>query len=331
VSKKLVLGARGGLITTKTPGLTTVDLDAAFADFLRLRVAEGDASPHTVRAYKQHVAAFVTWCTDEGIRPGQATEADLEGYRRYLVDAGYARSTIAVKLQAVERFYSACRWRGLRTDNPAKGLKAPRDKTAPEEKVKFLPLAGFQQLLATPSATSPGGRRDRAILALLGLHGLRIAEAAALDVVDLDLEGDPARLVVQAGKGGKARTIYLTERSTAILRDWLAMRDSLAAPGVTALFLALDKHTRGQAMTARSLRRRVDHYLEATGLKRAGVSAHSLRHTFATWAVFAGAPLPAVSADLGHASVSTTGIYARVADRIKQNPAGYLDKLLGSD
>ena len=131
------------------------DAGAAFADFLRLRVGDGDASPHTVRAYYSHVRAFSAWCDGHGIRPAGAMAGDLENYRRDLIDGGYTRSTVGAKLQAVERFFSAMQWRGLRTDNPAAGLKAPRDKTDKAERVKFLPLPGLQRLLLLPVATMP--------------------------------------------------------------------------------------------------------------------------------------------------------------------------------
>lgn len=313
-------------LTVTTRGqVATPDLDTAFADFLRLRVAEGDASPATVRAYYSHARAFVSWCEVQGIRPGTATAGDLESYRRNLIDGGYTRSTVGAKLQAVERFYAAMQWRGLRSDNPAKGLKAPRDKTDKAERVKFLPLAGFGRLLLLPEATTPTGARDRAAMLLMGMHGLRVAEVAGVELGDLDLTGEPGRLVVRHGKGGKLRTVYLTPKTAATLRAWLSLRPKSMSP---AVFLALDRRTPGQALSVRNLRRRVDHYLTQAGLKAAGVSAHSLRHSFATWATYGGADLPAVSAALGHASLTTTGVYARVADRLKQNPTAYLEKLM---
>lgn len=305
--------------------VVTAELDTAFADFLRLRVAEGDASPHTLRAYKGHVKAFAAWCAGQQIDPSGATAGDLEAYRRALVDSGYTRSTVGAKLQAVERFYAAMQWRGLRPDNPAQGLKAPRDKTDKAERVKFLPLPGLQRLLLLPEAATPTGARDRAAMLLMGMHGLRVAEVAALELGDLDMTGEPAKLIIRHGKGGKLRTVYLTPKTAATLRAWLALRPASDGP---ALFVALEQQHAGGRLSVRNLRRRVDHYLTQAGLKAAGVSAHSLRHSFATWATFGGADLPAVSAALGHASLTTTGVYARVADKMKQNPAAYLEKLM---
>ena len=114
------------LMATDKADLTKPDILDAFAAFLRLNVAQGDASPQTVRSYHAHVGQYVTWCDEEGIELAGAREEDLEAYRRHLVDADYTRGTISVKLSAVRRLYQAAVWRGLRADNPAEGLKAPR-------------------------------------------------------------------------------------------------------------------------------------------------------------------------------------------------------------
>src|SRR3954466_6675613 len=114
------------LIPSTPATLTTGQADAlaAFGDFLRLRVADGDASEATLRTYKSNVAAFVTWCEGQAISPAHAAADDLVDYRRALVESGLSRSTGAARLAPVARFFEAGVWRGLRQDNPAAGLKA---------------------------------------------------------------------------------------------------------------------------------------------------------------------------------------------------------------
>jgi site-specific recombinase XerD len=121
--------------------------------------------------------------------------------------------------------------------------------------------------------------------------------------------------------------VYLTQRTAGILEQWLAVRR--AAPGVRTIFTTLDNRTDGQPITTRSLRRVVDSYLEETGLKEAGISCHSLRHSFATWSLAGGAKLLSISQALGHSSVETTQVYAKVVDRIRENPTKYLEGLMG--
>ena len=302
----------------------TAELLAAFADFLRLDVAQGDASPETIRTYWGQAAAFLEWCQSEGIHPALATEEDLKEYRAALIGAGYARATIAARLNAARRFYGMAQARGYRHDNPAQGVRAPKDKTARSERVKWLPLAAIHRLLNAPDTSTAKGKRDRAILTLLAIHGLRAAEVAGLGVDDLDR--DAGTLAVR-GKGQKRRTVLLVDLSAAALADWLAARPEVAQAGEAALFVSLrDRRGAGpgRMMTRRGIRRIVDGHLEAQGLKRDGVSCHALRHSFATLSRAAGAKLDAISKSLGHSSVTTTQVYADIVDRAAENPALFL-------
>jgi site-specific recombinase XerD len=310
--------------TEKQTELAKADILDAFAAFLRLNVAQGDASPETVRSYHAHMGQFVAWCGDHGVNPALATEEDLERYRAYLAGTGYGRGTIAVKLSVVRRLYQAAAWRGLRTDNPAAGLKAPKERGTRADRVKYLPLAGFRALVDAPDKGTAKGKRDRAILALLGYHGLRVSEVAGLTIDDLHL-GDPAWVTV-TGKGAKTRQVYLTASSRKTLETWLSARP--IGGGHRHIFTTLDNRTYGQPLSGRSVRYMVDGYLEAQGLKEPGISCHSLRHSFATWSLAGGAKLESIQDTLGHASVETTQVYAKIVDKMRENPTLYLEKLL---
>jgi integrase/recombinase XerD len=305
---------------------TTTDIMTDFAKFLRLHTADGDASPATIRSYYGNAAQFVAWCTERGVNPAVATEDDIAVYRRELV-AQYEVGTVAVKLAAIRRLYEAAVWRGLRQDNPAAGLRAPKDKTERAERIKFLPLDGLRRLLDAPTGDNPATVRDRAILALMGRHGLRVSEVSNLGFSSVDFDAGTVKVI---GKGHKTRTVYLTETSAAALRAWLDIRESVANQGEPALFVALDRAHRGGGMSARAIRYMVDNYLEALGLKAAGISCHSLRHSAATWARAGGAKLDAIADQFGHASTDTTRIYARIVDRMTENPAKFLEAMLSA-
>lgn len=304
----------------RMPALAEDDLLAAFADFLRLDVAQGDASPETLRTYWGQVRQYLTWCAAEGVHPALATEDDLKAYRAHLVGR-YARSTVATKLAAVRRLYDAAQARGYRPDNPAAGLHAPADRTARGERVKWLPLLALQRLLEAPSPHTLRGKRDRAILALMALHGLRVAEVAGLRIGDLDLE---AGTLAVTGKGRKARSVLLVERTAGLLRAWLEVRGAVARADCAALFVSLHHPDAGTPMDRRAIRYLVDGYLARLGLKREGVSCHALRHSFATLSRAAGARLDAISRALGHSSVTTTQVYADIVDAAAENPARFL-------
>lgn len=173
-------------LTTTDRALTTTDVMTAFGAFLRLYVADGDASPETTRSYYGNAAQFVAWCGEQDINPATVTEDDIATYRREWV-AQYEVGTAAVKPAAIRRLYGAAVWRGLRQDNPAASLKAPKGKTERSERVKFLALDGLRQILDAPRGNDPAAVRDRAMLARVSRHGLRVSEVAGLTVDAVDL------------------------------------------------------------------------------------------------------------------------------------------------
>jgi len=120
----------------------------------------------------------------------------------------------------------------------------------------------------------------------------------------------------------------LIEPSAAALYQWLDVRESVANPGESALFVSLDRAHRGGGISSRAIRYLVDNYLADVGLKAKGISCHSLRHSAATWARAGGAKLDALADILGHADTSTTRIYAKVVNKMTENPAKSLEAML---
>lgn len=291
------------------------DMAAALADYLRLNVAEGDASPKYIASIQTEIGQFLQWCKTAHVTPILASESDLKAYRANLIPK-HTRGTIATKLAALRRLYEAAVWRGLRPDNPAAGLKAPKDKTTREDAIKFLPLEGFKRLLTLPDNT-----RDRAILALMGYHGLRVDEVARLELGAIEAD----HLLV-TGKGNKQRKVYLIDQSAATLEAWLDHRPECESKTV---FVSMGNRSKGAPLTTRGIRFMVDSYLVRADLKAQGISCHSLRHSFATWSLAGGAKLQAISGAMGHSSIETTQVYAKLVDRMTDNPARYLAALMG--
>jgi site-specific recombinase XerD len=302
----------------------TVELLAAFRDFLRLDVADGAPSKETIRSYWSSVNQFVSWCREGGIEPGGAVEDDVRDYRAWLIEQEYTRSTIGNKLVAVRRFYEMAVARGFRGDNPAKGLRAPKDRTDRAERVKWLPLAAVQRLLNAPDLKLIKGVRDRAILGLMALHGLRTIEIQRLNLEDVDLEAGEAGALAVFGKGDKRRSVLLVAQTAEMVKAWLRVRDQVVRTGEVALFPSCWRVNPGGRMSRRGIRTMVDGYLTALGLKREGVSCHALRHSCGTLSRAAGAELDAIADQFGHASVVTTQIYSKIVDKHKNNPAKFL-------
>jgi integrase/recombinase XerC len=161
-----------------------------------------------------------------------------------------------------------------------------------------------EALLAAPDITTLLGARDRAIIETIYAAGLRISETVALNIEDLDEFSEVVRI---EGKGKKERLCPLGSMAVEAIGHYLKMRR-----GVRSGPLFVNKH--GSRISARSVRRKLDKYLLAAGIDP-GVSPHTLRHSFATHMLNAGADLRSVQELLGHSSLSTTQIYTHLTTK----------------
>lgn len=281
------------------------DLLDRFREHLRV---ERDRSAHTIRAYCADLAEFFALARERAgdgpMDPARLDRRDVEAY----VSATYARttaSTLARKLSTLRTFYGYLARRGLCERDPTLGVSTPRkERRLPV----VLPVDPMFVLLEAPSAETPLGLRDRAILEMLYGAGLRVSELVGLDLLDVDLG---QRLVRVLGKRRKERIVPFGTRAQLAMQRWLAMRSELlhrGAPGLDAVFV----NRRGGRLTTRSVARALDKHVLACALQH-GVSPHVLRHSFATHLLEGGASLRHIQEMLGHASLSTTQGYTHVS------------------
>jgi len=310
--------------------LSTRDLLQAFARFMETDIAFGDATEDTVRAYYREVKLWVQWCLAQGTDPARAVRGDIEEYRRQLREGGLSVATRSHKLSIVRRFYDAAVRHDLMAANPASGVRGGKDLTPPEERVVALTENALARLLAALPGGDLKATRDRAIISLMAIHGLRRVEAHRLDHEhvtwpdsEVDFESAPARLLVH-GKGKKQRTIYLRRDTWRALRVYIEAKVKKGLPLTGALFVAVGNFAGGNRLSRNGLNLVVDRYLEPLALKRDGVSCHALRHTHATEAVKNGVPIEHLRDEMGHAHIETTSRYVRAVGRLKNNPANFI-------
>lgn len=295
--------------------MKSVKLSSAFESFLLTDVAHGAASDDTLQRYRCHARQWLHWCRRRRIAPESATARDVKLYRRALLQAGYKSSSIALKLCSVRQLYRAAQEACLRPDNPAEGLKPPREHESPEPShFSEQELAGLFEVL--PKDDSVRSLRDRALVGLMSLHGLRTVQVHRASVEDLELGPEP-RLLTR----GKGRRHWLALRPdlAELLESYLRGRPRVPADEQgTPLLTSLSAP--GRRLSRRGLRHVVDGYLREAGLKTPGSSTHALRHTAGTLAYRHSRDLRAVQEMLGHASPRTTARYAHLVDRA-QSPA----------
>ncbi len=318
------------------PETALVSRDAlllAFADFLSIDVSAGDAATDTLQTYRRQVEQFLKWCDRHNLDPAQLDKNDIKRYRHWLINVRrFKPATIALKLSVVRRFYQAAVEHRLLPINPALGVKPPREKRDPAERITFLEKAEVEKLLASiPQGVGDHDpvrllqtQRDRALLAIMALEGPRTVELHRANVSNVIQQGPNWGIRVEGKRN--IRIVPLTPEIGQILMDYLQTRRNQGEKFTpsTPLFIAVGNRAGGQRLSRRGIRLIVDRYLTQTHLKHTPgrtISAHSLRHTAGTLALRSGAELRQVQDLLGHADPRTTCIYAHVADRWENNPA----------
>jgi integrase/recombinase XerC len=169
------------------------------------------------------------------------------------------------------------------------------------------------ELLEMPGGGTALGLRDRAILELFYASGIRVSELVGLDRDDLDLDGGFVRVV---GKGRKERIVPFGRKAGDTLRKYLEVQHELCgkqdATGALGTGRAVFLNNRGRRLTTRGVAVIVDRHV-ARLAQRLRVHPHTLRHTFATHMLDAGADLRSIQELLGHESLSTTQKYTHVS------------------
>ena len=274
-------------------------------DFLNHLMYERNVSPNTVEAYRDDLESFVGFLCNDYLTIGRdlldlrrVDHLAVRSYLAHLARKKLSRASMARHLSALRSFFKYLMREGVVDVNPARTVATPkREKHLPA----VLQTSDVAVLLEQPD-DSALGIRDRAWLELLYASGLRISELVAIDVEDLELR---SRLVKVHGKGSKERIVPFGSKAQEALKAYLATRTD----DNSAVFV----NYRGERITTRSIRRLFDRYVRAASL-RAGVSPHTLRHSFATHLLNAGADLRGIQELLGHASLSTTQKYTHLND-----------------
>jgi integrase/recombinase XerD len=306
--------------------VTTANLLEVFAEFLNIDVGAGDAASDTLNTYRRQVQQFVDWCDRQKIHPAEVTKDDIKHYRRWMVEKKkFKPATLALKLSVVKRFYQAAVEQGLIPINPAAGVKPPKEKRDPAERISYLEKAEVEQFLeAIPQDGTLKAARDKALLAIMTLEGPRTVELHRANISDLVRQGENMGIRVEGKRN--IRVVPLTPDIANLLMIYLETRKESGETlkPSSPLFIAVGNRAGGQRISRRGIRLIVDYYLHQTELKQTPgrtISAHSLRHTAGTLALRSGAELRQVQDLLGHADPRTTCIYAHIADRWMNNPA----------
>jgi integrase/recombinase XerC/integrase/recombinase XerD len=261
----------------------------------------------TRRAYGVDLQQLADWGARHDLGPREVDPRTLRRFAGVLSERGMSRSTIARKLASIRSFYRHLVERGSLEANPA-------DLVATPKKDQYLPRVlradEVGALLESMPGSTPLEVRDRAMFELAYAAGLRAEEIVNLDGADLDPDGEELRVT---GKGGRTRVIPAGEAAwRAVERYVERARPKLANQARPDPALFLSRSGRRLSTSDVRSRLRICTRRAATG---AGITPHTLRHSFATHLLEGGADLRSIQELLGHASVSTTQTYTRIESK----------------
>ena len=272
--------------------------------FLKHLEIERNLSAHTLRAYATDLRNYLDFATRNKYDPIHLTHQQFRRYLAELDRAGYSHKTTARHLSCVRSFFAYLNMRGLVDVNPAQVAATPKiGKSMP----RIVAGSDLEKLLSVSDTNTPEGMRNQAFLELLYASGARIAEISQLKVEDVNFNTKTVRLF---GKGSKERVVPLYDLALKTTERYINVgRPSLLKKGqLKELFVS----SRGNAMTTAALRKVFKDTAAQAGLD-SSLHPHDIRHAFATDLVENGADLRSVQELLGHASLSTTQIYANLS------------------
>lgn len=293
----------------KAGGMPRAPKDKLAEEFLRFLEVERNASPRTLRIYRDALINF-----REETKAFDWRKCSTEQFRDYLFDLmkrKQARSYIRLQFSALRSFYRFLVARNRLTKDPLRGVQLPKV----EKKLPIvLTQAQVAELLTAPLQTAAPKNapkwiplRDAAVMELFYSSGLRLAELASLDVADLDIYTESVRVL---GKGRKERVCPVGAPALEAVSRYRATANVHSGP------LFINKGRR--RISSRSIWLILKRYLRHTSIP-VSISPHKLRHSFATHLLDNGADLRSVQSLLGHASLSTTQIYTHVTtERLKR-------------
>jgi integrase/recombinase XerD len=282
-------------------------------NFLHYLAVEKGYSEHTISAYHNDLNGLAEFADSQRISNWAIFDRQhMLSYMLHLKERGYVATTIARKVAAARSFFGFMVAEGQIKTDPTENMSTPSvGKALP----KPIPLDQVRLLLEQPTKLSTAeAKRDSAMLELLYASGMRISELVALNLGDVNTEGN--YFVRCFGKGRKERIIPLYEKIATAVKTYVEEDRPKLAHGKqeNALFL----NARGDRLTRQGFWQKLKEYAKTAGLG-SKISPHTLRHSFATHMLAGGADLRSVQELLGHANISTTQVYTHLTtDQVRR-------------
>lgn len=259
-----------------------------------------DVTERSKRSYRQGLNRFFRWCTEQGLDPQHATRTDILRYKTSL--SGCSQYTVSFYVTVIRKFYQLVEDSTPGYRSPVRGVKGGKINSRVYCK-DSLTKGQIKGLLKAVD----GNRRDRALVMLMVYNGLRTVEVARANIEDLRNQGDKEVLWIQGkGHAEKDDFVVLAPEVVKALRSYLRTRRGKKPDD--PLFVNEMKNGVRRLHTG-SISWIVKSYLRRIGIDDPRITAHSLRHSTATLAYYAGVPLEGIQALMRHSQITTTMKY----------------------
>ncbi len=295
----------------------TVDLPELIDQFLEYLEIEKNCSKLTIRDYRHYLSSFQNWLSST--HPDKTIESlDLSIIRKYRVYLANRADAKGLTLKRVTQNYYVIALRSFlrflikndyKTLEPSK-IDLPKTES---RSLKFLEREQVDLLVTSIDTSKEDGMRDRAALELLFSTGLRVSELVKLNRDQINFQRREFGVI---GKGGRARLVFISDRASHWVQEYLKKRKDVFKPLFIRYSGTINEYEDGEKMrlTARSIERIVKKYVRLSRLP-VDATVHTLRHSFATDLLTNGADIRSVQEMLGHKNIATTQIYTHVTNK----------------
>ncbi|EHQ08687.1 MAG: site-specific tyrosine recombinase XerD [Leptonema illini] len=281
----------------------STDLIKEFQDYL---LVERGLSENSIFAYSYDIKKFLDYLQkfQKGKAVGVVTSDDIVAFLKQQQEMNISTRSRARELAALRQFFGYLRDEGRVKVNPADKVEPPEiRRTLPD----YLTVDEIRSLFTVFDENDPYEIRDRAIFEMMYSSGLRISEACAMKMSDVDLDN---LMIAVRGKGGRERLIPFGEQSKQVIDDYLTNSREVILKDRDSEYLFISK--KGESLNRKSVWRLLKKYISRTGITKT-VTPHTFRHSFATHLIENNADLRSVQELLGHLDIATTQIYTHMA------------------
>lgn len=271
-------------------------------NFLYFLKKELNYSDYTIKNYQLDLTDFFKYVSKSNIDFLNIKNTHVRGYLKYLDTCNLKNTTISRRISALRTFYNYLLEKGFVKSNIFLNVKNPKlEKKLPN----YLNYTEIEELLASIDTSNSEGLERRLLVEMFYSTGCRVGEMVNVKISDIDFSSKTIKVM---GKGSKERIVYYGDYASKYLEDYLKNKDKKG-------YLFTNK--RGEKLTIEEVEYIVRDIMKHISIKT-HVTPHTLRHTFATHLLNNGADIRTVQELLGHANLSTTGIYTHVSsDRLK--------------